>query len=68
VWERAQMTEKQAFVLELSAFEFERLRDALSAAIANIDPEVESLRLRAERRALQNIWNDLLSQAPAELR
>jgi hypothetical protein len=62
------MTEKQAFVLELSAFEFERLRDALSAAIANIDPEVESLRLRAERRALQNIWNDLLSQAPAELR
>jgi hypothetical protein len=64
----AQTTEKQAFILELSAFEFEKLRDALKAAIASIDPEAESLKLRAERKALEEIWDDLLVQAPAELR
>jgi hypothetical protein len=62
------MTAKQAFILELSAFEFEKLRDALKAAIASIDPEAESLKLRAERKALEEIWDDLLVQAPAELR
>jgi hypothetical protein len=63
----AQMSEKQAFILELSAFEFEKLRDALIAA-PSIDPEAESLKLRAERKALEEIWDDLLVQAPAELR
>ena len=61
------MSEKQAFILELSAFEFEKLRDALIAA-TSIDPEAESLKLRAERKALEEIWDDLLVQAPAELR
>ena len=59
---------KQAFILELSAFEFEKLRDAVKAAIASIDPEADSLKLRAERKALEEIWDDLLVQAPAELR
>ena len=65
---RAQIREKQAFILELSAFEFEKLRDALKAAIASIEPEADSLKLRAERKALEEIFEDLLVQAPAELR
>jgi hypothetical protein len=59
---------RRLFILELSAFEFEKLRDAVKAAIASIDREAKSLKLRAKRKALEDVWKDLLGQAPAELR